>query len=145
MTPYVNGSRSQLTVYDSSGFGYHGTLQSGRNLSVLADTARYNASTKFPLTSSATGNYITLANATLLATLSSCTITWWGKYVAAKSLLITGQTTSYYLAAGNPSFYNGTGMTTVGWYVDGLPVTTPSYVAGAWHMYAWKGDIHTFT
>ena len=147
-TPYVGGPgitrAASLTAYDSSGYGYNGTLVSGRNLSVLSDAPRYTASTMFPFTSSQTGNYITMDNANFFSALSNCTITWWGKYNAAKSLLLTGQTTSHYLAAGNTGFYNGT-CTLTKWYTDGLAQGTPSYVANQWHFYAFTGTLNSWT
>ena len=141
-SPPINSS--DLTVYDASGYGYNGYIQSGRDMSTTGDTARYSASTMFPFTSSQTGNYITMDNANFFSALSNCTITWWGKYKVAKSLLLTGQTTSHYLAAGNPSFYNGT-CTLTKWYTDGLPQGTPSYVANQWHFYAFTGTLNSWT
>lgn len=144
-SPWVPaGQGGRLVAYDSSGFGYDGYLQSGRNIDVVTDSSRYSASTMFPLTSSQTGNYITMDNASFFSALSNCTITWWGKYKAAKSLLLTGQTTSHYLAAGNASFYNST-CTLTKWYVDGLAQGTPSYVANQWHFYAFTGTLNSWT
>lgn len=140
----VNGTRSDTQVRDSSGFGYNGYTQSGRMIYTSSDSPRYNASTKFPFYVSETGNYITMDNADFFPPLTACTVTWWGKYNATKSLLLTGQSTSYFLAAGNPSFYNQNANVTK-WYTDGVASGTPSYVANQWHFYAFTGRMNTWT
>lgn len=133
------------TVFDSSGLGYNGTLQSGRNLIISSDTKRYDYSTEFPFYSSKTGNYVTMNNSTLFPSLSTCTLCWWGKYNVAKSLLITGQSTSYFVAAGNPSFYNQNANMSK-YYVDGVQVSSvPSYVANQWHHYVLVVNLSSWT
>lgn len=46
VTPYVNGTRNETTVYDCSGYGYNGTKVG--NIAVSSDTARYSCSYNFP-------------------------------------------------------------------------------------------------
>lgn len=146
-TGYTPSSRSAATeIIDSSGYGYNGLLTAGRNIYVYKDSIKYSASTMFPLYSSATGQWASIKDAAILSkALTSCTISWWGKYKTSKSLLLTGQTTSYYLAAGNNTFYHA-GVSGGTWYQDGIAKATPIYEANIWHHYAVSGiNLSTWT
>ena len=46
VTPWTEGTRVQSSVYDCSGYGYHGTITG--SLVTDSDTKRYNVSTHFP-------------------------------------------------------------------------------------------------
>lgn len=137
MTPYINSSTNiisdnNLIIYDSSGYQNNSILNS--NITISSDTARYKTSSYF-------GNYnepnTILQNTNILSALSNCTICWWGKYDTTKTLLLTGQNTSTYLAASNANtFYHAAAGSPV-MYKNGVQGTY-SCTAGTWDFYVLK-------
>ena len=128
-------TNSHTTVYDCSGFGYNGIAYG--NLITDSDTSRYSSSIKFPVT---TTDYIEMNNSSVFSSLDNCTISWWGKYDGTRSLLLTGQSTDYYVAAGEPGFYHSNVTGTLSYYVDGVKSSSvPSYTSGQWHYYTITG------
>ncbi len=127
-------------IYDSSGYGNDGILNS--NLLIDTDTPRYFASSYF-------GNYetpkITLQDPSILTNLTNCTVCWWGKYDTTKTLLLTGQSTSIYLAASdNNTFYHGSSGSPI-MYKNGINGTYKC-VANSWDFYVLKNvDLSTWT
>ena len=128
-------------VNDCSGFGNDGILNT--ELTISADTSRYDNCSYF-------GEYntpsITLNNTSLLPALSSCTITWWGKYDTVKTLLLTGQSTSYYLAASNDNkYYHQNGGSNIVVFKNGIQGTYKC-TAGTWDFFVLKNvDLSTWT
>lgn len=134
-SPFNPNKWTSTTVYDCSGFGYNGIAYG--NLITDSDTSRYSSSIKFPVT---TTDYIEMNNSSVFSSLDNCTISWWGKYDGAISLLLTGQDTSYFVAAGSPSFYHSNVTGTLSYYVDGVKSSSvPSYTSGQWHHYTITG------
>ena len=127
-------------IYDSSGYGNNGILNS--NLLINTDTPRYFASSYF-------GNYetpkITLQDPSILTNLTNCTVCWWGKYDTTKTLLLTGQSGSFYLAASdNNTFYHGSSGSPI-MYKNGINGTYKC-VANSWDFYVLKNvDLSTWT
>lgn len=119
---------------DGSGLGHNST--SNAPITTSEDTSRYEEASYF-------GAYntpvLTVNNFSALApALTSCTITWWGKYDTTKTLLFTGHTTSYYLAASNNNtYYHGNGGT-ITFYKDGI-AGTYKCAADGWHHFAMTG------
>jgi hypothetical protein len=79
-------------------------------------------------------------NSSIFSALDNCTISWWGKYDGTRSLLLTGQDTSYFIAAGGPSFYHSNVAGALSYYVDGTKLSSvPAYTSGQWHHYTITG------
>ena len=134
-SPFNPNKWTSTTVYDCSGFGYNGVAYG--NLITDSDTSRYSSSIKFPAT---TTDYIEMNNSSIFSALDNCTISWWGKYDGARSLLLTGQDTSYFVAAGGPSFYHSNVAGALSYYVDGTKLSSvPAYTSGQWHHYTITG------
>ena len=119
-------------IYDSSGYQNNGILNT--SITVNSNTARYGRSSYF-------GNYnepnIILQNTNILPALNNCTVCWWGKYDTTKTLLLTGQNTSTYLAASDANtFYHAAAGSPV-MYKNGVQGTY-SCVAGTWDFYVLK-------
>ena len=136
----VDGLTTDNIVYDSSGYQNNG--ESNSNISTNTDTARYFTSSYF-------GEYnapnIILQNPSILSSLNNCTICWWGKYDTTKTLLLTGQSTSVYLAASNNNtFYHAAAGSPI-MYKNGIQGTYKC-VAGSWDFYVLKNvDLSTWT
>lgn len=132
------------TMYDCSGYRNNGTVYG--SLTSDTDAGRYTRAINFPANPD---NYISVNTAANIApALTSCTIAWWEKSANGKSLLITGPTTSYYIAACEASgtFYNEGITGTPTYYKDGVKTTSMKYTAGEWHHYAITGiSITAFT
>ena len=131
VTGYGNNFHNNI-VYDSSGYNNNGIPNS--NLTIKNDTSQYSISSYF-------GEYntpnIILQNTSLLPALTNCTICWWGKYDTTKTLLLTGQTTSIYLAASNNNtFYHASAGSPI-MYKNGIQGTY-SCLAGTWDFYVLK-------
>ena len=132
---------NSLIEYDCSGFCNNSIYNSKPTVS--SDTSKYNVSTYF-------GEYNTpktdLIDNSLLPALTNCTITWWEKNDTTRTLLLTGQSTSHYIAASdNNTYYHGTVGGTKTLYRDGV-AGTYKCEAGVWHHYALVGaDISTWT
>lgn len=130
------------TMYDCSGYRNNGTVTG--TLPSSTDSGRYSRALSFPNTAAGT-NFITVNTASSICpALTNCTVAWWAKCNSVQSLLLTGQTTSYYLMASDSSkaFYHSNVGGTPTYYVDGLAVTTDAtrhYTAGEWHHYAITG------
>lgn len=127
-------------ISDSSGYNYDGLSNGIINLST--NTPRYNITSYF-------GEYnipnIVLQDTSLLPALTNCTICWWGKYDTTKTLLLTGQSTSVYLAASNNNtFYHASAGTPI-MYKNGI-AGTYSCTAGTWDFYVLKNvNLSTWT
>ena len=136
----VDGLTTDNIIYDSSGYKNNG--ESNSNISTNTDTARYFTSSYF-------GEYnapnIILQNPSILSSLNNCTICWWGKYDTTKTLLLTGQSTSVYLAASNNNtFYHAAAGSPI-MYKNGIQGTYKC-VAGSWDFYVLKNvDLSTWT
>lgn len=136
----VDGLTTDNIIYDSSGYENNG--ESNSNISINTDTARYFTSSYF-------GEYnapnIILQNPSILSSLNNCTICWWGKYDTTKTLLLTGQSTSVYLAASNNNtFYHAAAGSPI-MYKNGIQGTYKC-VAGSWDFYVLKNvDLSTWT
>lgn len=133
-TDFTAGPNVQSSgiVYDSSGYQNNGIVNT--SITVNSNTARYGRSSYF-------GNYnepnIILQNTNILPALNNCTVCWWGKYDTTKTLLLTGQNTSTYLAASDANtFYHAAAGSPV-MYKNGVQGTY-SCVAGTWDFYVLK-------
>lgn len=125
------------TIYDCSGYRNNGTVHG--SLTSDTDAGRYTRAINFPADAT---NYISVNTAADIApSLTSCTIAWWEKSANGKSLLITGQSKSYFIAACNTSgtFYHSGVQGTPTYYKDGVITTSMKYTAGEWHHYAITG------
>jgi len=140
-TLYSTMGLNSLIEYDCSGYCNNSVYNSKPTVS--SDTSKYNVSTYF-------GEYNTpktdLIDNSLLPALTNCTITWWEKNDTTRTLLLTGQTTSHYIAASDGNtYYHGTVGGTKTLYRDGI-AGTYSCEAGKWHHYALVGvDISSWT
>ena len=121
-------------LYDCSGYCYNSILNT--STTVTSDTPKYNVSSFFGAYN--TPNAIVIDAAILCPALSNCTIAWWQKSTTANTLLFTGQTTSYYIAASNANnYYHGSaGSPTM--YRDGVAGTYQN-TTGVWHHYVLTG------
>lgn len=131
------------TIQDDSGYGHNGTING--TLTLFNDAARYSTCGYFGEYN--TPNVIVNDTSTFSPALTNCTVTWWGKYNTTKTLLLTGQTTSYYIAASdNNTYYHRTvGSNTKTFYKDGV---AGSYecAADGWHFFAVTGlDLSAWT
>lgn len=122
------------TMYDCSGYRNNGTITG--TLTSSTDAGRYSRSLLFPNTT-VNSNYIAVNTAgNFCPALTGCTIAWWGKPNSVKSLLLTGQSGSYYVAASSSTMYNENAGSPITYYVDGVRQNSaPSYIAGSWHHY----------
>ena len=142
-TNWVPNGVTSTIIQDSSGYGHNGTVNG--TLTLSDNTARYSICGYFGAYN--TPNIIVNDISSFVPALSNCTVTWWGKYDTTKTLLFTGQTTSYYIAASdNNTYYHGTvGSNTKTFYKDGV---AGSYkcAADGWHFFAITGlDLSTWT
>lgn len=145
VTPWTTPgtTRTSTNIQDSSGYGHNGSING--TLTLSSDTARYSACGYFGEHN--TPNIIVNDTSTFAPALTNCTIAWWGKYDTTKTLLLTGQTTSYYIAASdNNTYYHGSvGSNTKTFYKDGV---AGSYkcAADGWHFFAVTGlNLSTWT
>lgn len=127
--------------YDCSGFCNNGTYSALPT--VTSDTPKYNVSSLFGAYN--TPNLITNTASTLCPALSNCTIAWWQKSNGAATLLLTGQTTSYYVAASNANTYYHQNAGSPTMYRDGVAGTYQN-TTGVWHHYVLTGvNLSTWT
>ena len=126
---------------DGSGFRHNGT--SNAPITTSEDTSRYEEASYFGAYNTPVlmvDNFSSIAPA-----LTSCTITWWGKYDTSKTLLLTGQSTSHYIgASNNNNYYHGNAGSPI-MYKDGVSGTYKC-AADGWHFFALTGvNISTWT
>lgn len=123
--------------FDIAGFGYTGTYST---------MPTYSSNTERYLRSSTLTTYntpvLTVSNASKLKALTNCSVCWWAKETTTGNhLLLTGQSTSYYIAAYSTSSatYNGeAGSNTITYYKDGIQGSWKS-VDTNWHFYCITG------
>lgn len=132
---------NSATEYDCSGFCNNGTYSALPT--VTSDTPKYNVSSLFGAYN--TPNLITNTASTLCPALSNCTIAWWQKSNGAATLLLTGQTASYYVAASNANTYYHQNAGSPTMYRDGVAGTYQN-TTGVWHHYVLTGvNLSTWT
>ena len=134
-TPYVNGTRSAETVYDSSGYGYNGTPIN--NPQIVSDSGCGNYSVR--LLDNANG-YYDLGTGTFNF-ITNGTVCFWAKYPSSNYKMILGADDNggIYLAAWNPSdarWYGGIPFGTT--YCDGVVRNSPLN-DNQWHFYSFSG------
>ena len=144
-TPYINGTRSQGIVYDSSGYCYNGSI--GGTLEINNNTPRYNYCTNLKTLN----DYIELPTS-ITPSLTTCSVSFWilidGKGQSGW-VPFGGQTEYEYFMAtsgGTGAFYHSNiGSATKTIYRDGIVATNPLN-DGKWHHYVMTGlDLHTWT
>ena len=150
-TPYSVGSRTDNTVYDSSGYDRNGITDG--NIYVVNEGGRYNRSTYIANDTSYVG-----AQENFMSQLTNCTVSWWYKPVSIRNTVqFMGQSGYFYIAAYNSSnFYNeGTGLD-ANLYVDGVEKSKASAgsdyryynatMLSGWHHYCFTGlDLSAWT
>jgi hypothetical protein len=138
-TPAVGDSHYALmgyndtTVYDSSGYNYHGT-RSG-TLTVDSNTPRYSVSTQF-----SSGSHIYTPTINTSGFANSFTFAWWGYIVNYTGHMMwgfsNGNRLNLFMSNSGNNFYWNTG--------DGnnnvLGTVKPSDYKNAWHYFAMTGD-----
>lgn len=133
-TPFISNTETISKVYDSSGYGYNGTING--DLQIVGDSGCGEHSFKNNTNTNAT--YIECP--TSLTFLTNCTICcWYKKKTATESMLLCDRSTGYYVAAMDSSqnFWHGNaGSPTM--YVDGVPANKPPYDTN-WHFYCASG------
>ena len=139
---YKMNNVTNNTIQDSSGYNNNGILNITTTLS--SDSGRYNKSIYFD--NYDTPNIIFNNSTNLLSILSNCTITWWGKYDSTKTLLLTGQSSDYFIAASdNNNFYHSNIGNSFIFYKDGIQGSYKC-MTDDWHFFTIKNvDLSNWT
>ena len=128
-TPYVNGTRSTGTVYDSSGYGYNGTVNG--DLQVSDDSACGEYSLVYD--SDYTHNVESSMNPNFLN--NGMTLMMWVKN-NRNFLLANGQDSNCYLMAMDTTHkWSNVTDGTITYYVDGVVNAGGRPTDGNWHLY----------
>ena len=120
-------------IVDSSGYNNDATLNNTANSN--ESSGRYSSATYFGVYNTPVA---TLKDTSILPVLTNCTVTYWAKYDTTKSLLLTGQSGSYYLMASNNNNYYHGNAGTITTYKDGVSGTYKC-AADGWHFFAITG------
>ena len=152
-----NGMNLGSTIeYDYSGFNNNSTYNSFPTY--LSDAPKYHISTYFGGVNTPKA---TLDDPSILTVLNNCSIAWWENCTTTgNTLLFSGQTQSYYIAAGNnsnPLYDYNIGTSGITLYKDGVEVNTSYngqrvnhtgtyHIKDEWHHYVLTGiNLSTWT
>ena len=128
----MGGTRDETTVYDSSGYNYHGTASG--TLTVSSDAPRYSVSTQF-----SSGSHIDTALVTG-GFANTYTFAWWGYIVNYTSHMMwgfsDGNRLNLYMSNNGNNFYWNTGDGSA----NPFGSIKPSDYKYAWHYFTITGD-----
>lgn len=134
LTPYVFGSRSQRTLYDSSGYKNNATVSAG--LETSTNTPRNTSSLGIG------GNkYCSVTLQSNSGCANSYTFSWWARFSAVNNRMFwgfqNGNRLNLYMSDSNKFYWNtGDGVQNP---FDSAPATT-TYSDSKWHHFAVTGD-----
>jgi hypothetical protein len=142
-TPFVNGTRtgsvsdnSEYKKVDSSGYETNAVLALATTPQWVEDSRIGKGAYKFDGADQRITSNLT---STQLASLTSCSISFWRKSSALASWIpFMGHSTEYYIMAtssGTGAFHHGNTGGAKSIYVDGAVSTTPSTDLTSWHHY----------